>query len=551
MEILAVENLSFKYPQCGEKALENVSFSVSSGEFVAVCGATASGKSTLLRMLKRELTPLGERFGSVQYKGVDLDALDSYTSACKIGFVMQRPEQQIVTDKVWHELAFGLENMNMPTDVIRRRVAEMSSYFGIEDWFDKNVSELSGGQKQLLNLAAVMVMQPELLILDEPTAQLDPIAASNFIGTLVKLNRELGLTIIIVEHRLEDIVPAADKLIMLEGGKLIGCGAPRAVAGGLDGQHPELLFGMPAAVRLYNALSSGVPTSGGADCPLTVREGRSFVTENYGNKIKSLASPEFTPPSEPALEFRDVFFRYGRELPDVLCGLDFTVYSGELFCLLGGNGSGKSTALMAAAGLIKPYAGEIRVFGRKIKDYKNQTLYKNCLAYMPQDVQTVFLHNTVREELAEVGAKLDALLVDLSQMLDKHPYDLSGGEAQLAAMAKVLAANPRLLLLDEPTKGVDAHARAAITELLKKLRDSGMTTIVVTHDVEFAAECGGRCALFFRGEITSCGLPRRFFTENNFYTTAVNRMTRGYYDGAVTIDDAVELCRQNIDRSAL
>jgi ATPase components of various ABC-type transport systems, contain duplicated ATPase len=388
----------------------------------------------------------------------------------------------------------------------------------------------------------VMVMQPELLILDEPTAQLDPIAASEFIGTLVKLNRELSLTIIIVEHRLEEIIPIADKLFVMEGGKLLDGGVPSEVAGRLR-NRPELLRSMPSAVRLYNRVSYIAPQA--AECPLTIRDGRRFIERNFGNKITLPAEPPFISPDEPALEFRDVFFKYGRELPDVLRGLNFTVHTGELFCLLGGNGSGKSTALAAAAGLIKPYSGELRIFGKKLRDYKNRSLYKDCLALLPQDVQTMFLCSTVRGELDEVGAKPDTLPFDLSQLYDKHPYDLSGGEAQLVGLAKVLAANPRLLLLDEPTKGIDADSRARVVELLKKLRDGGMTVVVVTHDVEFAAECGGRCALFFRGEITSCGLPRAFFSENNFYTTAINRMTRGHFNGAVTLDDAVSLCELN------
>ncbi len=542
MEILAVENLSFTYPGCSEKALDGVSLKVEEGEFVAICGATGSGKSTLLRMLKRELRPLGELSGKVRFRGTLLEDLDDATSACKIGFVMQRPELQIVTDRVWHELAFGLENMGLDTDVIRRRVSEMSSFFGIEDWFEQPTTELSGGQKQLLNLASVMVMQPELLLLDEPTAQLDPIAASEFVAALVKINRELGVTVIIVEHRLEEVVPAADRLFVMEGGRLLLSGSPRSVSAELH-DRPELLLSMPAAVRLYGAVSD-LPIEP-ADCPLTVREGRNFVTSRFRGGGTLEPEDEIAASGTPALELREVFFRYGRDLPDVLRGLDLTVRQGEIFCLLGGNGSGKSTALAAICGLAKPYSGEIRVFGRRLRDYKNRSLYRECIALLPQDVQTMFLYSTVKRELDEVGARPEDLPFDLSHLYDKHPYDLSGGEAQLVGLAKVLATRPKLLLLDEPTKGLDAQMRQVFVELLKKLSLSGMTIVVVTHDVEFAAECADRCALFFRGEITSCATPRRFFSENSFYTTAVNRMTRGHFSGAVTLDDAVRLCRQS------
>lgn len=538
MEIFAIENLNFSYPLCGKKALDNVSFTVDKGDFVAVCGATGSGKSTLLRLMKRELSLPGELSGTVKYNGTPLEALDAYVSACKIGFVMQRPEQQIVTDKVWHELAFGLENMGLPNGVIRRRVSETACYFGIEDWFDKNVSELSGGQKQLLNLASVMVMQPDVILLDEPTSQLDPIAASDFIATLTKLNRELSLTVIIVEHRLEDIIPVSDKLLALENGKLIAYGDTRDIVGKLRG-YPSLLEGMPCAVRLYSRFDIAAP------CPLTIREGRQFIEENFDNKTRSAVIPEYVHSKSVALKFSEVFFRYSRTLPDVLRGLTFSVYEGEIFCILGGNGSGKTTALGAAAGLNKIYSGNITVFGKKLGDYKNQSLYRECVALLPQDVQTVFLKNTVREELEETGGMDFQLPFDLSPLMDKHPYDLSGGEQQLVALAKVLGTKPRLLLLDEPTKGLDAYAKRGITEALKKLKTAGVTVVAVTHDVEFAAACSDRCAMFFRGEITSCDVPGRFFAENNFYTTAANRMTRGIYDGIVTVEDAEAVCRLN------
>ena len=543
MEILAVKDLSFSYPTCSEAALTDVSFSLERGEFAVLCGATGSGKSTLLRMLKRELSPLGKMTGDVAFSGTPLDKLNDKVSASAIGFVMQDPEQQIVTDKVWHELAFGLENLAVPPADIARRVAEMASYFGIGSWYDKEVSQLSGGQKQLLNLAAVLVMQPELLILDEPTAQLDPIAASDFIATIKRLNQELGITIIIAEHRLEDVIPICDRLLVMEKGTLIADGRPEHVISEIRGRD-DIMCGMPAAARLYTALNSG------DSCPLTVRDGRSFVTENYRNDVRALERENAAPKTSPALSFRDVYFRYERNSPDILSALTFDINEGEIFCILGGNGSGKTTSVSAAAGINKPYSGTIRVFGKKLKDYKNRSLYRECLALLPQDVTTVFLRNTVREELQDAGASSEELPYDISHLLDKHPYDLSGGEKQLVALAKVLASKPKLLLLDEPTKGMDAAVKQNIIAVLRELRSRGITLAVVTHDVEFAALCADRCAMFFGGRIVSIGTPDRFFSENNFYTTAVSRMTRGFYDNAVTLPDAVELCRLNGKREA-
>ncbi|MBO4492879.1 MAG: ATP-binding cassette domain-containing protein [Ruminococcus sp.] len=538
MEILTVRDLTFTYPECSSPAIKNISLSLERGEFAVLCGATGSGKSTLLRMLKRELTPVGEMNGDIIFSGSPLSGLDSKISATAIGFVMQNPEQQTVTDKVWHELAFGLENLGTPSEEIARRIAEMASYFGIIEWYDKNTAELSGGQKQLMNLASVLVMQPKLLILDEPTAQLDPIAAADFIATLKKLCNDFSLTILIAEHRLEDLVPLCDRLLVMENGSLIANDTPAEVISSLKGRD-DILCGMPASSRLYAKLS------GSGRCPLTVREGRQFIENSYCNDTRGLPLTSYEHNESAALEFNDVYLRYERNGRDILSGLSLKVYEGEIFCILGGNGSGKTTALSAAAELIKPYSGHIRVFGKKLRDYKNRSLYRECLAMLPQDVHTVFLKSTVREELDECGADLSEFPYDISHLLCKHPYDLSGGEQQLTALAKVLAAKPKLLLLDEPTKGLDAAAKQVIISVLQDLKRKDVTIVTVTHDVEFAAACSDRCAMFFGGRIVSTGTPRDFFTQSSFYTTAVSRMTRGYYDNAVTLEDAVQLCRLN------
>ena len=532
LEILDIKDLSFTYPTAKSPTLNNITFSVQEGEFIALCGATGSGKSTLLRLLKPQLSPLGEVSGNITFRGEPL----SDCSAADIGFVMQSPEQQIVTDKVWHELAFGLENMGVPQPQMARRTAEMASYFGIEDKFDKSISELSGGQKQLINLAAVMVTEPKLLILDEPTAQLDPITATDLINTVKKLNRDLSLTVIIAEHRLEEVIPLCDKLLVIENGAVAAFGTPRDVLRTLY-SHKDIMCGMPAAARISAML-------GEPECALTVREGRELV-RRYGNEKQSDTPHKTADNTASALSFTNVYFRYERSSPDVLRGLTFEVRTGEIFCILGGNGSGKSTALMCASGILRAYAGSISVFGKKIKDYKNQSLYNECLALLPQDVQTVFLRNTVREELEDAGVKPDTLPFDITPHLDKHPYDLSGGEQQLTALAKVLALKPKLLLLDEPTKGLDAASKQRITSLLRALADSGITIVTVTHDVEFAAVCADRCALFFRGEVVSAAPPEEFFSENSFYTTAASRITRGHFRNAVTAEQAAELCLLN------
>ena len=538
MEILKVENLDFSFPGAAQPVLHDVSFRMEAGDFLALIGATGSGKSTLMRLLKRELAPIGDLRGQVYYNGILQLELTDRVSACEIGYVMQRPEQQIVTDKVWHELAFGLENLGLPQSVIRRRVAEMASYFGISDWFERDVSELSGGQKQLLNLAAVMVMQPKILLLDEPTSQLDPIAAADFLNTVSKLNREMGVGVILIEHRLETVLPMADRVLVLEDGTL-QMDLPPAQACERLRTHSVLLDAMPGAVRLFHAVN------GDGDCPITVREGRRYLRDHFRNDVRSLPEAPDSRGDETVLAFKNVYFRYGREYPDVLKGLNLQVRRGEIFCFLGANGSGKSTLLKLASGLCRPYSGSIAVFGKKIQQYRGQALYRECISLLPQDPQTVFLKSSVRDELREVNADLAALPYSLDHLMDRHPFDLSGGEQQLVALAKVLASKPKILLLDEPTKGVDSHAQKAVLEALQQLKARGVTILLVTHDVEFAARCADRCALFFRGEIVSEDAPARFFDENNFYTTSANRICRGWYQGIATVEDAAELCRRN------
>lgn len=536
MELLAIKDLSFRYAGSDSAAISGVSFSVERGDFLAVCGATGSGKSTLLRLIKRELAPRGKAEGEILFCGKPLCELDDRKAAQKIGYVAQRPEEQIVTDRVWHELAFGLENLGLPTGVIRRRVAETACFFGIEEWFDKSTDELSGGQKQLLSLASVMVMQPELLLLDEPTARLDPIAAGDFINAVARLNRELSLTVIMISHCLEDVLPVANRVLALEDGRVAEYGETRKAVGKIK-NIPSLAGALPAAARLYSRLGAD------CECPLTVREGRDLIEHNFGSSVRALPPEEYLHSKNVALEFSGVYFRYSREQEDVLRGLELKVYENEIFCLLGGNGSGKSTALAAAAGLIKPYAGNIRVFGKKVTD--REFARAGLLTLLPQDVQTVFLKSTVRAELADANVTEGALTQELDRLMDRHPYDLSGGQQQLLALAKALAARPRLLLLDEPTRGLDAGAKAEFVSVLRKLRDGGMTVVLVTHDAELAAEISDRCALFFRGEIVADDVPRRFFSGNSFYTTAANRICRGYYDLVATVDDAARICLAN------
>lgn len=542
MEAFTLQNLSFSYPKQPVSVLKGLSFSVEKGQFITLCGKSGCGKTTLLRQLKPALTPHGVRTGTILFDGEPLETLDFRTQSERIGFVLQSPDSQLVTDKVWHELAFGLESLGYPTETIRLRTAEMASFFGIQTWFHQSVSELSGGQKQLLNLASVMALQPSVLLLDEPTSQLDPIAASDFLAALGKINRELGVTVLLSEHRLEEALPLSDRCIVLDGGEIIADGAPAAVGAALRGH--DMFPAMPTPMRVWAA----VPEAGNA-CPVTVREGRAWLAE-YGKHraIAPLPPPENAPAPAPpwAVELDDVWFRYEKDGPDIVKGLRLSVPVGALFAVVGGNGAGKTTALSLISGLHAPYRGAVRLEGRTLASIPEGERFGGLLGVLPQDPKTLFVKKTVELDLAEMVSGPDraervqavAALCELGEdLLTRHPYDLSGGEQQRAALAKVLLTQPQILLLDEPTKGLDAHFKQRLARILLRLTAEGRTIVMVSHDVEFCARYATQCALFFDGAVVTQGPPRQFFSGNNFYTTAANRMARGMIPEAVTAED--------------
>ena len=542
-----IEDLTFSYPGREEDALKHIDLTVGKGEYVVLCGASGSGKTTLLRQLKSVLTPHGNVSGKIYFDGMELSDVSPQEQAAKIGFVMQDPEDQIVTDKVWHELAFGLESLGVDPGTMRLRVAEMACYFGIQDWFHREVAELSGGQKQLLNLASIMAMQPQVLILDEPTSQLDPIAASDFLNTVRKINIELGTTVIITEHRLEDIFHAADRVVVMEAGEIVANGSPREVGKLLYEKGSKLFPALPTPTRVF------YEAEGEGECPLTVREGRRWLSETFEGKTLSFLSPEEeTAPktTETALELKELWFRYERDGRDILQGLHFRVPVGRVSAVVGGNGAGKSTMLKVIAGACRAYRGKMTLFGKAVKNGLPEGV-----AMLPQNPKSLFVKKTLREELEEMCREEEeirrvAALCKVEHLLNKHPYDLSGGEQQRGALAKVLLTKPRILLLDEPTKGLDSFFKLTFAELLKDLTQDGVTVLMVSHDVEFCADHADFVSMFFDGQILTTDTPRGFFGQNSFYTTAANRMSRCVFRGAVTASDVAELYRKNREGTA-
>lgn len=604
--MLEIKDLCFAYPTEEERALNHVSLTIKEGEFIVLCGKSGCGKSTLLSHMKTPMTPHGKRKGEILFQGRPLSEMSNREQSHRIGFVLQNPDNQIVTDKVWHELAFGLESLGLPNGEIRIRVAEMASYFGIQDWFYKNVNELSGGQKQLLNLASIMAMHPDMLILDEPTSQLDPIAASDFLETVKKINRDMGTTIVLTEHRLEDVFPAADKVVVMDKGEILAEGDPAYIGSVLKEQNHEMFLAMPVPMQIYAKVESEDA------CPITVRDGRQWLDHiceerqiqpiyaeeyldhkrrkraqndrpalpDHGNDDAKEEKKAFhlDPGSEERktgffaghkdnrkalIECQDVWFRYEKETPDVVKGLNLKIYEGEFYCLLGGNGTGKTTTLSLLSRLRKPYRGKILLNGKDIRKFSDKELFRGYLGVLPQNPTTLFVKKTVELELYEmIGGirekKNEEYALDMSKkevvdgivalthlegLLHRHPYDLSGGEKQRLALAKILLLRPKVLLMDEPTKGLDSYFKEEFAQILRLLLDQGVTIFMISHDIEFCASYGDRCGLFFDGNIAAAGTPVEFFSGNNFYTTAANRMARKYLPEAVTGKDVVEWLR--------
>lgn len=548
---LTIQNLTFTYPEQEKPALRDICLSCKPGEFIVLCGPSGCGKTTLLRQCKPALAPYGIRTGTVLFDNQPLETLNAHDAAAKIGFVQQNPENQIVTDKVWHELAFGLESLGCDPPTIRLRVAEMASFFGIQAWFYTNVTELSGGQKQLLALASVMALQPSLLILDEPTSQLDPVAASEFLATVGKINRELGVTVILTEHRLEEAFPLCSRAVVMDTGRILCEGSPDKVGVALRSAGHRMFLAMPTPMRVWARVENPLP------CPVTVRDGRDWLSKAASarngafQKIEKSRKARRTG-EKTAVELDEVWFRYSKDAPDVVKGLTFQAYPGEITAVLGGNGTGKTTSLSLIAGLNKPYRGKVKINDVDIEKIPAEKLFDRCLGVLPQNPQALFVGKTVEEDLLEIFADIHipkaekrervqkiARLCRLTGLLQSHPYDLSGGEQQRAALAKILLLEPSILLLDEPTKGLDAEFKQIFAGILRRLTAAGVAVVMVSHDIEFCAQYADTCALFFDGGIVTQGTPQKFFSGNSFYTSAANRMARHVLPKAVTAEDVI------------
>lgn len=533
--MLKINNFSFKYIQSNKLALKNINLRVDDGEILVICGDSGCGKTTLLKNIKKEIRPVGERTGMIE------------SDFSEIGIVFQNPETQLVTSSVIHDLTFHMENSGVNSEIMRKRIAETVSFFGIENLLHRNTDTLSGGQKQITALCSELMMQPGLLLLDEPVSQLDPIASREFLDMLKRVNQESSITIILTEHRLDDVISIADKVAMFKNGEMKYYGTPKEVINNIwqNEDNAGSAF-IPYIPRCSMSLGNS------SDVCLTPKELRTYIKKdndimnvyNQNNgKIKDVIKNESLDKDikknknlnkDIAVSIKDVSYRYDGSEDYVLKKLSFEVYKNEFICLLGGNGSGKSTLLKAIVGIIRPYIGKMRVRYKK-------------LGYMPQNLNTYFVTDSVQQELQKSLSSgsdknfyeyiVDTLSIE--HLMKSHPYDLSGGEQQKVVLASILLSKPDLIVLDEPTKGIDPNSKIL---LLKLLKESGAAIIASTHDLEFAASAADRCAMLFDGDISFAAEPKEFFKGNRYYTTSINKAFTNICDDMITYKDVLKKC---------
>lgn len=584
MALLHIKDLSFSYPNETATALDNIKLEVQKGEFILLCGPSGCGKTTLLRHIKPSLEPVGQKSGIITFNGVETGQIKEREAAVKIGLIMQNPESQIVTETVRHELAFGLECLGVHPPLIAKRVAETVSYFGIEELYNKKNNELSGGEKQLVSIAAIVSMRPELILLDEPASQLDPIAARNLYDMLLRLNTELGITVILSEHRIDDVFAIADRVIVMNKGKLICQNVPKQAAFFMSESADKKVEAMlPIPARIYRDISSLSGTNeieplastttslSPVEIPVTVRDVKPWF-EAMANKYLTSPSKDKAPfvvAGRETNELRNIkdklksrqdsfinldslYFRFEKNMCDVISNLSLNINKGEILSVVGGNGAGKTTLLRLICGIIKPYSGKVKFPANGLS-----------IAYLPQNPQSMFAYDTVLEDLQNVegsltgaqrflkstgltAAKDDTVSPKLQSIIDrldiqaiilKHPFDLSFGELQRAALAMLLLKTPNVLLLDEPTKGLDTMTKKIIAELLKSLCADGLTVVAVTHDIEFAAEYSQSCAMLFDGRILNVETPEQFFSDNMSYTTVAHRIAGNIFTETITCEE--------------
>lgn len=543
-QLIRINKLTFSYPGTKTLALEDIQFSIQKGDFLVLAGTTGSGKTTLLKQLKQELLPAGQKKGEVLYKGQAIADIKQTSSAQEIGFVAQNPQMQPIMATVIEELAFPLENLGYSSDVINSRIAELANFLGLDKFLTRSIKTLSGGQVQLVNLASVLALKPEIILLDEPTAQLDPTTAQNFLNVLRQVHDELGTTIVLTEHRLSRVLGLANRLVVLQAGKLLCDGS---VSEGLRkmAKMPELSEFVPPIPHFF--LQHRIPV---ATLPLSIPAGRHLLVAGGERfRLKRDLKPQLVSQGIRLLAAKNITLDFNGHV--VLRHLNLELSQGDWLAIIGKNGSGKSTLLSVLAGLLKPQHGKVRLKNQVVWKLSNQ-LRLQKIAYLSQNPLEQFSGKTVREELEDQNRLTDepfttrrivTLMTELqlTDVANHNVFDLSGGQQQLLGLGICLVTQPKVLLLDEPTKGLDPTTKEKLGTILKRVHAQGTTIVMASHDMNFCARYAKQCTFMFNGQVNPPVTSRKFFTQNFIFTTAINRLLANQVPTALFADDVTKL----------
>lgn len=539
--VFTLNQFSYYYPRSSQPALKKVSLEIVTGEFLLLIGRSGSGKSTLARALCGLIPDFygGDIGGEILYRGTPLASWPKSQMAEEIGMVFQEPDKQLLYKNVERDIAFGLENLGLDNALMQRRVAEMMDFLNLNELRQRDSSLLSGGEKQKIALAGVLAVNPQVLILDEPTSQLDPVAATEFLALIKDLNQEFGITIILIEQRLDKAFTLADRVIVMEAGAIAFQGGSREQVSWAFAANYPLMPAIPAifAVGLRDE-----------KLPLTIKEGRRVLKAMGAGREMPIQGEKYSEPrprsGDPLVEIKKLSFSYPDSQP-VIREMSLKIWPGECVALIGSNGAGKSTLLQAIAGLLSGYRGSIRVGEISGKKLKPENL-NHQLAYLPQNLEDFFLADTVSQDimLTSEGKTQNADFwleaMNLQGYWNQDPRKLSTGEKQRAALAAILASDPAIILLDEPTTGVDREHKKQLGKLLGDLCRQGKTVLWVTHDIDFASEYAGRMLFMHDGRILAEGPVEEQIQENIFYTSQAARLFRPIDGSIINEAQAIE-----------
>jgi len=549
--LIRIRELNFTYNGTERPALNKINLTIEDGHFVLLTGASGGGKSTLCRVFNGLVPHFygGKISGKAEVQGMDILKTPPKELATKVGMVFQDPENQLVTTDVEREIAFGLENLGYPKNLIARRIEEALDTAGIAHLRFARNNELSGGEKQKVAIASVLALHPEILVLDEPTSELDPQSAEEVLRLLERLNDELGLTVILIEQRLDRVVHLVDRMLVMGGGEILADGRPAEV---MNGNIAGLGIGLPPVIRLMRELKSHNAALNGL--PLTVKDARLRLQKVLQN-VKTSAFADAGASLEPVLNIDKVWFAYGERA--VLKNINLNIGRGEFIAVMGRNASGKTTLVKQLNGLLKPTKGRVRLGGVDTRKSTAADLSRR-VGYVFQNPNDHLFADTVEDEIAfslrnrgvdetKITKAVEGMLeeFELGRYRKSYPRNLSGGEKQRVALASVLVGQPEVIVLDEPTRGMDYVLKKKLVSYLDDYRRKGNTVIMVSHDVETIAECAERVVLLSEGRVVVEGNKREVLAKALLFSPQINRLAQalsgyGVADTTLTVGEMLE-----------